>query len=160
MRGCAGRSSVPGHGGRAGGKRHPGGVYQLTLKNKFGVEVGQIVNIVIGFIGGGGLITILFLNLNKRQKKAEVRKIEIDVEQIEDEVQRKRIIATLEDLEEIHNELAQVRKQLLETEQKLMDTELALIEMTSEAKIAKKWRCESLTCLERIPPLHTSDSIL
>lgn len=104
---------------------------------------------------GGGIITsIAYFRLNRRQKKAEVVRTELEVSKIKDSYYNEGIQDAYKRLDDMTEKLTSLRKQLLSVMQELTDTKVSLINMTEKAKIAEEEKCTVRFCKMRIPPVH------
>lgn len=94
----------------------------------------EIINIIIGFIIGGGLSTIITIGLYRRIKKTEVEKLEIDVRKLQDSELRDRAVQLIQDLSEANETIKRISGELQAMIAKQADSDIRIAHLEAENK--------------------------
>lgn len=96
------------------------------------MNLDNVIQILIGALGGGGISTLLMLGLNKRKRISEVKDAEIDTAEKESAVNAKRANRAWERADKLEDRIDELIKEIDNLKDELIKVKLELNKVTSE----------------------------
>lgn len=118
----------------------------------------DVINLIVGAIGGGGLLKLVSVFEEKRSKKLENDKADIDNLSSMNKVYEDTISFLQKEIDYLKTSRHETHEKLDKRENEISELKKKVDELNSSVAILTRFKCTVIHCDKRVPPLDMNEN--